>query len=496
MGELESVKKFLKIAWPLLVLVVVGLAFNSYDKAKRSAWNRIKNPKTVQMLKKIVAVEKAQAYAATNNLPPEIQAMYKYAECGDWLALSNSVHDLEQRIDDWQCGCGTGHRHGIREWAESFVSAAAEKLGREWQPAPPPPMEFGIQEVYGALDAFMTGDEKYSTALERDIIASIPPGSVYLGDSLRFDSPDPGLSVVEAMCRSSANGDPLFAFVQYGFCSEDYLEYARRMHGNAIYVPTNVDLQKCRQDFLDASHARILSGSSSNEYINPRRVISESLTKLMSDKNPQREFFVEQSYYPNDWMDSQLEPHGLIFKLNRQPAAKLSDEIVQRDREYWTKYIQPMIGDWLKENTSIAEIAAFAEKTYGRRDYSGFKGDPRYVENAYSQNIFSTLRSAMGRLYVWRANHATDPSDKERMLREADFACRQAWALGPDSPVPVQMYISFLVNQSRINDAVLVAETALDLSRARGIHDDFDDMMENFIKKLKEQQSPSPKGGA
>jgi hypothetical protein len=490
MGELESVKKFLKIAWPFLVLFAACLAFHSYDKAKRSAWNRIKDPETVQALKRFIAAKKALAQADTNGVPPEIQGMYKYAERGDWLALSNSVHDAyERNMYLASLGYGARHWHGYRGAVEDFVSDSAELIGCHWEPKPSPHEE-GIMEVYGALDAFMTGDEKYSAALARDIIASIPPGSVYLGGSLYFGSPDPGLSVVEAVYRPAANGDPLFAFVQYGLCGEGYLEYARRMYGKAIYIPTNADLEKCHQDFLDASHARILSGSSSNEFINRLQAISGSLTELMSDKNPHREFFVEQSYYPNEWMDSQLEPHGLIFKLNRQPVAKLSDEIVQRDQAYWAKYIQPMIGNWLNENTSIAEIAAFAEKTYGRRDYSEFKGDPRFIENAYSQKVFSTLRSAIARLYEWRASHATNPSDKERMLREADFAYRQAWAIGPDLPsASVGLYINFLVNQSRVNDAVLVAETALSIVRDRGEHNQ---LLEDMVKSLKEKQSQSP----
>jgi hypothetical protein len=63
MGELESVKKFLKNAWPFLVLFAACLAFNSYAKAKRTAWNRIKNPETVQALKQFIA-------AAFSHWPP------------------------------------------------------------------------------------------------------------------------------------------------------------------------------------------------------------------------------------------------------------------------------------------------------------------------------------------------------------------------------------------------------------------------------------------
>ena len=85
----------------LLLVLIAALVLHSYAKAKRSAWNVIKNPETVQMLKGFVAAKKAQAYADTNGVPPEIRAMFKYAERGDWQALSNSVSELKERISYW-----------------------------------------------------------------------------------------------------------------------------------------------------------------------------------------------------------------------------------------------------------------------------------------------------------------------------------------------------------------------------------------------------------
>ena len=64
--------------------------------------------------------------------------------------------------------------------------------------------------------------------------------------------------------------------------------------------------------------------------------INGLLVKIIFDKNPNREFYIEESF-PLDWMYPYLEPHGLIFKINRQPLPELSDEIVQRDHDYWTK---------------------------------------------------------------------------------------------------------------------------------------------------------------
>ena len=62
--------------------------------------------------------------------------------------------------------------------------------------------------------------------------------------------------------------------------------------------------------------------------------INALLVKTIFEKNPKQEFYIEESF-PLDWMYPYLEPHGLIMKINRQPLAELSDEIVRRDRDYW-----------------------------------------------------------------------------------------------------------------------------------------------------------------
>ena len=139
--------------------------------------------------------------------------------------------------------------------------------------------------------------------------------------------------------------------------------------------------------------------------------VRELLTKTIFDKNPDREFYLVEGF-PLDWMYPYLEPHGLIMKINRQPLPALSDEIVQSDSDYWTKYLAPMIGDRLKPDTTIGEVAAFAEKIHVKKDWSGFAGDPQFVQSEYWCENFSKLRSSIGGLYEWRARHAADAAEK------------------------------------------------------------------------------------
>ncbi len=189
--------------------------------------------------------------------------------------------------------------------------------------------------------------------------------------------------------------------------TETYLNYLRSMYGENIYIPTGEDSAKCFQEYMTDAVKRkqenkLKPGENVQTDPNGGRVqisgqgavmvINGLIVKVMFDKNPSREFYIEESF-PLDWMYPYLEPHGLIFKINRQPQPELSDEIVQRDREYWIKLVQPMIGDWLGNDTSVQDVSAFARKVFQQHDFSGFTGDPRFVQNDYSCKMFSKERA-------------------------------------------------------------------------------------------------------
>jgi len=127
-----------------------------------------------------------------------------------------------------------------------------------------------------------------------------------------------------------------------------------------------------------------------------------------------------------------------------------------------------MIGGWLKPGTTVEEIAAFAEKVFGRHDFSGFTGDRRFAENSYSHKMFSKERSSIAGLYAWRAQHTKDAGEKKRMNDAADFAFRQAFALCPYSPETVIRYANLLFSEQRFSDALVVAQTAAKMPEMQG----------------------------
>ena len=149
--------------------------------------------------------------------------------------------------------------------------------------------------------------------------------------------------------------------------------------------------------------------------------INGLLTKVIFDKNPNHEFYVEESF-PLDWMFPYLTPYGIIMKINREPVPELTEEIVKRDNEFWSLYSDRLIGNWITHDTTVAEICEFVKKTYLRRDYTGFKGDPKFVRDDNAQKAFSKLRSAIGGLYFWRVSSSKTPAEGQNGPEVSDRA--------------------------------------------------------------------------
>src|SRR5438034_2374339 len=196
--------------------------------------------------------------------------------------------------------------------------------------------------------------------------------------------------------------------------------------------------------------------------------INGLLTKIIFDKNPDHEFYVEESF-PLDWMYPHLTPYGISMKINRQPLPELTDEICRKDHEFWSQFQQRLIGtNAITYDTSISNICAFAEKIYHRRDYAGFKGDPKFIRDNDGQKAFSKLRSSIAGVYAWRIPQAKSVEEQKRMIKEAEFSFKQAYAFCPYSPEAVFRYINLLISMGRVEDARIMAVTSLKLDPNNG----------------------------
>jgi tetratricopeptide (TPR) repeat protein/phage shock protein PspC (stress-responsive transcriptional regulator) len=256
------------------------------------------------------------------------------------------------------------------------------------------------------------------------------------------------------------------------------VEERRRARGvyppKEIYTPSVYDHDLSLKTYYDDAHRRLQAGQlkpGEDVRVTPDgrlhvsgqvsvMAINALLTKIIFDENPDHEFYVEESF-PLEWMFPHLTPFGIIMKVHRDPVPEITEEMVRKDHEFWSRYSERLIGNWITYDTSIDEICDFAIRVNERRNYRGFTGDRRFIRDDQAQKAFSKLRSSIGGLYAWRVNHERDPAVRDRMLREAEFAFRQAFAFCPYSPEAVHRLTNLLLSQMRFTEALRVAQTAL-----------------------------------
>ncbi len=244
-----------------------------------------------------------------------------------------------------------------------------------------------------------------------------------------------------------------------------------------IPIATPEDAKRCFEEYtMDAQRRYALNQLRPGEVLSqlPDGRVSVSgqtavmqinglITKVIFDKNPEHEFYVEESF-PLDWMYPHLTPYGIIMKIERNPVTQLSDEQIARDHEYWSQYSGRFIGNWITYETTTSEVCKFADNVYRLRDgavIAKYGADPKFVRDDNAQKAFSKLRNAIGKsVYVWRG--LTSPgaaTNQAKMVKEAEFALKQAFAFCPYSPETVYNYASLLASIGRLPDAVEVVET-------------------------------------
>jgi beta-lactamase regulating signal transducer with metallopeptidase domain len=431
-----------RAALALALTAVAGLLITacatSTKRSSTTGWS-LEQSKVSDQLKRFVAEKEQQAYAGakaeSKKIVPEYKAIFAAAKKGEWLAISNKFEKLRLRAPQYEYGGQDVQLHGTA-----------------WQ---------AVLEIWGSFGNIAAGGERYMVELTEDAIESIPPGSIYFGGT------DPGRFMITALQKSHVNADPFFTITQNALADGTYLDYVRRMYGDKIYVPTKQDNERAFNDYTRDAEQRLkenkLKPEESVKIVDGRvqvsgqvsvMAINARLAKTIFDKNPKREFYLEESF-PLEWMYPHLTPNGPIMKINREPLAQIPDDVARKDREYWTRFFEPMIGNWLHEDTSVQEVVAFARRAYPKPLMA--EGFGSYVDapNKWS----SKLRSSIAGVYAWRLRKGVDnPAEQKRMLKEADFAFRQAFAVCPWSPEAVFRYINLLVSVDRLDDAILIAD--------------------------------------
>jgi tetratricopeptide (TPR) repeat protein len=286
-----------------------------------------------------------------------------------------------------------------------------------------------------------------------------------------------------------------------------HVEKRRRAEGvyptKEIYIPSQDDSSKCFEEYTqDVGRRAQLNQLKPGEDVkieNGRVQVSGQvavmninglLCKVIFDHNPTNEFYIEESF-PLDWMYPYETPFGIIMKINRNPLSELTQEVFDRDHKFWSDYSSRLCGNWITYDTTVKQICDFAERTYIRNNYEGYVGDPAFVRDDDAQKAFSKLRSSQAGMYAWRLSPQCPGEYRQKtaasqaaLIRETDFAFKQAFAYCPYSPEAVYRYVNFLLPQGRFDDAILIAQTCQKL-------DPFNASITDLIKQLESFKASS-----
>lgn len=387
------------------------------------------------------------AETLTNKVPAIVWKFFDAVRVDDWETATNLAEQIQQASGRY-----------TNSVANESVSPVLKTL--IWP---------SINEMIGTYEQYHEWDNKWLHRFGKEIIDSIPEGSIYFGGT------DPGRFIISSLIEPKEDGKRFFVLTQNQLADRAYLEYLRKRYGKKLYIPGDEDSQRCFQEYTTNAQQRLEQGGlkpgEDVRVVNGHVQVSGAvavmainglLVRIIFDRNPGYEFYVEESF-PLDWMYPYFSPHGLIFQLHDKPLPELGTARVEKDQDYWRQLTGELIGKWLATDTPIKEVCDFSDRVFLDKNLDGFKGDKGYVKSKEAQKTFSKLRSSLAGLYAWRAEHARDTDEKVQMRNAADLAFRQAFAICPYSPEAIYNYAIFLVKCKRADDAFLLVKTSLRL---------------------------------
>ncbi len=145
-----------------------------------------------------------------------------------------------------------------------------------------------------------------------------------------------------------------------------------------------------------------------------------AIAQWIFEKNKdKREFFIEESF-PMEWTYPYAVPHGLSYRLNKEPLETLPPGVVEEDFRYWNAYVEKLLAD------------------------------KNFQEDFDAKRSFSKLRNSTGNLYRAR-----------KMWPEAERAYRQALQLHPNNMESLIALSDILRMQKRWDEMAKIWDRAV-----------------------------------
>ncbi len=370
-------------------------------------------------------------------------------------------------------------------FCESFIPSSKKPLDPE----------FDRRDVY-LITQNALADHKYLDYIRAHYFRSDQQDPPFFQDML-WKSRDRQRNRTNFLARIVAPFDR--AMMSFGAMVEE----SRRKRGvyppDEIYTPTSLESDKVLKQYFDELKELEKQGMSKpfsqREAVN---YVNNVLTEVIFHKNPDREFYVEESF-PLPWMFSRYSPYGLILRLNREPVPRFTQEVIDRDLKFWDLYLDRLIGSEVVANRSLEELITWSQRVYILGDLSEYPGNSNFLRDSWAQKTYSKLRCAVAGMYTWRLllpeNSPFSPGPEDRRMLEtaADVIYRQALALCPYSSEVGFRYATFLSSVGRFDDADLVVDNLLIFDvENQNAYQIKRDVIERFRQQAMAANEPAP----
>jgi Tetratricopeptide repeat len=338
------------------------------------------------------------------QVPADFDKFFDVAEAGQWDELRGLFGTIM-----------TNRQNGV--WSE-----AASRL---W-PA--------VMETYGAAEAAHDWPAQQLLNYGDAVLGTLHPGEVYAGgtDAGRF---------IPTLMNETADGPQNIVLTQNALADGSYLDYVGFVYGDRLNTLTHDDSQKAFETYLADAKKRF---EHDRDFPNePKQLkpgedirmtdgrvqvsgqvavmaINEKLFQTLMDKNPDTSFAIEQSFpFKSTYADA--TPVGPIMELRvTDQQNMLTTDRASQSVDYW--------------NTTSQQLLS----------------DPAYTDSPVIGHTYSKMAAEQASLLLDR-NY---PGEAEQLFQLAT-------QLSPDSPEVTFRYVSLLMGQNRVADAISVADTAM-----------------------------------
>ncbi|MDD4873253.1 MAG: hypothetical protein PHR77_22080 [Kiritimatiellae bacterium] len=354
------------------------------------------------------------------EIPTDLEQFFTAANSGDWVIASNIY---ERLISSSVMSGSTG-----------IINSVTTKN----------PVWHTVQEVYGFYLETLRWAPSLLAQFCHDVYSSLPRKSVY------FSSYEKDRYILLAFDKLEGKKQ-LSILSQSLLIDNTYLDYLRSVSDGCLLLPnTNDMVSVIMQSVKTRNGFQFQDGHVSLRNQETVIMVNGALSRMIFDRNKDaHDFFVESPMF--DWMYPFLVPHGLIMKLERQPLKELPEDVVDKDIEFWDKYIEHL------------------EK------------DVEWHKCLIARNVIAKKRSSYGEVYFYRG-----------MKNKSEKAFRQALMISPVSPDANFGLARLYMKNGQSNACVKLLKQYEDRGGSKKQINDFLNKINNFIyivKRAKELES-------